>query len=112
MYGAPEGEKYVPNLPLPTDAPEDGYRWARATPTLDGYGWQQVEVEQEDPAQAALRSWWASRTEDEQTDVYTHAPNALLAWERGDMGVMIKLILANQSPELAELKTQVKEMIS
>ncbi len=43
-YGAPEGEQYVENLPLPTDAPEDGYRWARATPTLDGYGWQQVEI--------------------------------------------------------------------
>ena len=41
-YNAPEGFAYIDDLPRPDDL--EGYRTQRTAPTLDGYGWEQVEI--------------------------------------------------------------------
>jgi len=51
---------------------------------------------------------WESLSDDDKANVYTYAPNAILAWEREEMSVMIKLILANDAPQIADLKEVVK----
>lgn len=58
-----------------------------------------------------IKDLWASLTDDEKAAVYTYAPNAILAWERDEMGVMIKLILANTEPAIATLKESVKAIL-
>ena len=40
---APTGCKYIPNQPKPSEAPQDGYRWARKL-SLTSYGWQEVAI--------------------------------------------------------------------
>jgi len=40
---APTGCKYIPNLPKPSEAPQDGYRWARKL-SLTEYGWEEVAI--------------------------------------------------------------------
>ena len=40
---APTGCKYIPNLPTPSEAPQDGFRWARKL-TLSEYGWEEVAI--------------------------------------------------------------------
>ena len=112
---APTGCKYVPNQAMPSEAPQDGFRWTRKL-TLTEYGWEEVaipveDVTPEDATQGALKAWWASLPEADQVTVYKNAQDALLAWERGEINVMIQLILTNEAPELATLKAQVAAML-
>ena len=62
-------------------------------------------------AEDQIRDLWAGLTADEKAGVYTYAPSAILAWERGEMDVMVKLILSNTHPEIADLKTAVKAIL-
>jgi len=64
------------------------------------------------PPEQQIRNLWAGLTDDEKTAVYTYAPAAILAWERGEMEVMVKLILTNTSPEIADLKTAVEAILN
>ena len=96
-------------------AAEEGYRHKRKL-TATYYGWERVKIEvieptAEETTQAALKAWWASLTVSEQSSIYTHAPNALLAWERKETEVMIQLILSNEAQELTELKSQIQAML-
>ena len=62
-------------------------------------------------AEDQIRDLWAGLTADEKAGVYTYAPSAILAWERGEMDVMVKLILSNTHPEIADLKTAVESIL-
>lgn len=84
----------------------------------NGWNWFDDEMDaltalttDDDPTEAALKQWWADLDTDEQKLVYCHAGDSLLAWERREYEVMFSLILANETPELAELKAQVSTML-
>lgn len=81
----------------------------------NGWNWFDDEMDaltaDDDPTEAALKQWWADLSTDEQKLVYCHAGDSLLAWERREYEVMFSLILANETPELAELKAQVSTML-
>ena len=64
------------------------------------------------PPEQQIRNLWAGLTADEKAGVYTYAPAAILAWERGEMEVMVKLILTNTSPEIADLKTAIEAILN
>jgi len=58
-----------------------------------------------------IRALWASLDDATKAMVYTHASNAILAWERGEIGVMIALIMSNDTPELTSLKGAITSII-
>ena len=43
-HSSPDGYTYVNDVPRPAEAPQEGYRWKRATPTLEEYGWEEVAI--------------------------------------------------------------------
>lgn len=59
-----------------------------------------------------LSEWWKVLDDNSKALIYKHAPDAILAWEREETGVMVKLILTNETPELQPLRDTVEAMIN
>lgn len=79
--------------------------------SVEGHVFPEPEPEPLPTPSEQIKALWASLDDEAKADVYTHAPNAILAWERDEMSVMIKLIIANETPEIAPLKTAVKSIL-
>ena len=86
---------------------------------IDGWYWAETQddalallPDDASDTQASLKQWWADLTEDEQCLIYKHAPESLLAWERGEMNIMAAFIVANDAPELVELKAEVVALMA
>lgn len=81
---------------------------------------QLAEAQGSEPAAATddpLSVWWADLTVAEKLLIYSHAGEAVLAWERykagrEDFETVAQLIMSNTSAELETLKAHLAELIT